>query len=257
MKLKSENFKSWVGTLVFHLILALVLFLWKINSSAGEQDFIEVNVGSVSNIRTSTPPRAGIAGSEGSALKSISPAKRTVQLPERVFSGPDEILPVPRTKKMDAEEQPLQQRTQYASSGRGTKDRGAGFGMGSKEKALTPGAGEFAGDVAGPRATGISGSDVGSSVSVSMQWSDGGTRQKISGDLPEYPKGVNVEAQIKIETVVMPDGSVRGLKPAQKGNTRLEEAAMSAVRLWKFEPLRKSSPQKDQTCVVTFNFLLR
>lgn len=216
-----------------------------------------MNLGSVSNVRISTPPRTGTAGSEGTALKSISPAKRTVQLPERTFSGPDEILPVPRTRKLDVEEKPLQQRAQYASSGRGTKDRGAGFGLGSKEKAVTPGAGEFAGDVADPRASGLSGGDVGSSVSVSMQWSDGGTRKKLSGELPEYPQGANVEAQIKIETVVMPNGSVRGLKPAQKGNTKLEEAAMSAVRLWKFEPLRKSSPQKDQTCVVIFNFLLR
>lgn len=257
MKSRSENLKGWVGTLVFHLLLAIVLFLWKMNSTATEQDFIEVSLGSVSNIRAATPLRSGRAGSEGSSLSSVAPGKRVVQLPERTFAGPDEVLSVPATKKLDVDEKPLQQRSQVASNAKSQKDRGLSRGVGDKEKAMMPGAGEFAGDVVDPRASGVSGGDIGNSVSVSMQWSGGGTRKKVSGGMPEYPKGVNVEAQIKIETVVTPGGGVRSLKPAQKGNTKLEEAAMGAVRLWKFEPLRKSSPQKDQTCIVTFNFLLR
>jgi TonB family protein len=90
-----------------------------------------------------------------------------------------------------------------------------------------------------------------------MQWSDGGTRRKISGALPEYPRGANVEARITLGAVVLPDGTIKSLKPLQKGNTRLEEAAMKEVRLWRFEPLKSSVPQREQACSIAFNFRLR
>jgi hypothetical protein len=97
----------------------------------------------------------------------------------------------------------------------------------------------------------------GGTFGYSMSWLDGGVRRKISGALPKYPSGVNVEAQIDILAVVAPDGSVKSVQPAQKGNSKLENAAMRELRYWKFEPLRFSVPQIDQTCVVTFNFKLR
>jgi outer membrane biosynthesis protein TonB len=68
---------------------------------------------------------------------------------------------------------------------------------------------------------------------------------------------VNVEAQIKIQTVVLPDGSVKAVQPLQKGNTKLEEVAMKELRFWRFEPLRRPQPQIEQTCIVTFLFRLK
>jgi hypothetical protein len=101
------------------------------------------------------------------------------------------------------------------------------------------------------------GSGSGAADGFSMSWLRGGTRRKLSGALPKYPAGVNVEAQISILTVVAPDGSIKSVQPAQKANTQLEDAAMKELRYWKFEPLRSSAPQIDQTCVVTFNFKLK
>jgi len=101
------------------------------------------------------------------------------------------------------------------------------------------------------------GSGLGDSFGYSMSWLRGGTRRKLSGNLPKYPRGVNVEAQISILTVVSPDGSVKSVQPVQKANTQLENAAMKELRYWKFEPLRPSAPQVDQNCVVTFNFKLK
>lgn len=101
------------------------------------------------------------------------------------------------------------------------------------------------------------GSGLGDSNGFSMIWLLGGTRRKLSGALPKYPSGVNVEAQISILAVVATDGSIKSVQPAQKANTRLENAAMKELRFWKFEPLRSSAPQIDQTCVVTFNFKLK
>ncbi len=257
MSLRSEDARGWIGTIIVHLLLALVLFLWKLDLSASEPEFIEVSWGSVADVATSTPARPSLPGSEGTLTTPLLQKSRALDLPERRFATEDEVLQMPSATKMAADDQPTKQRSHLAENSRGVKDRGAGLGAGQKEKFTAPGIGENAGELPDPLGSGVAGSDVGKSVSVSMQWSDGGTRRKISGALPEYPSGVNVEAQIKIETTVQPDGGVKALRPAQKGNTKLEEAAMKEVRLWKFEPLRKSSPQRDQTCLVIFNFLLR
>ena len=101
------------------------------------------------------------------------------------------------------------------------------------------------------------GSGTGDSFGYSLSWLHGGMRRKLSGALPKYPLGVNVEAQIGILVVVTPDGSVKSVQPAQKANTQLENSAMKELRYWRFERLRSSAPQIDQTCVVTFNFRLK
>ena len=101
------------------------------------------------------------------------------------------------------------------------------------------------------------GNGSGGSFGFSMSWLQGGMRRKLSGALPEYPAGVNIEAQVGIRAVVSPNGSVKSVQPVQKANSKLEQAAMKELRFWKFEPLRSSAPQIDQTCVVTFNFKLK
>jgi hypothetical protein len=101
------------------------------------------------------------------------------------------------------------------------------------------------------------GSGSGDAFGYSLSWLRGGTRRKLSGALPQYPAGVNVEANIGILAVVAPDGSIKSVQPAQKADSRLENAAMKELRYWKFERLRSSAPQIDQTCVVTFVFKLK
>ena len=91
----------------------------------------------------------------------------------------------------------------------------------------------------------------------SMRWLQGMTRSKLSGELPKYPQGATVSAQVRILTIVLPDGTVRSVQPEQKANRLLEEAAMKAIRSWKFEPLASSLPQVEQSCIITFLFKLK
>lgn len=128
-------------------------------------------------------------------------------------------------------------------------------GVGSNVHEILGGEGDNGGGQGGDATRFGSGS--GEGYGFSMSWLRGGTRRKLSGALPKYPPGVNVEAQISILAVVAPDGSIKSVQPAQKANTRLEDAAMKELRYWKFEPLRSSAPQVDQTCIVTFNFKLK
>ena len=257
MKRRDEDIRGWVGSLLFHVLLGLLFFLWEVKVTTGEPEYVELSFGTVSKLQTPLPPTAGVPGSEGGAVVPTRAGQRVVDLPQRKFLAAEEVLRIPESRKLEVEDRPAQTRGRLTENIRGQKDRGVGTGIGTKERFATPGIGDYAGMVADPRATGVAGNDAGSSVSMSMTWSDGGTRKKVSGELPQYPEGVNVEAQIKIETVVMPDGSVKSLKPAQKGNTKLEEAAMKAVRFWRFEPLRKSVPQREQVCTITFNFRLQ
>jgi hypothetical protein len=257
MKFRREDIQGWVGSLVIHVLAGIFLFLWNVSATVREPEFIELSWGTVTSVPTRTPSRPS-SGSSGGAGAVISGLRRSnVELPVRKFSGPDEILKTGATRKLDVEERPVPSRVQIADGSRGQKERGVSTGIGEKEIFRTPGKGEGIGDVSSPLAEGASMGSVGSSVSVSMQWTDGGTRRKLSGNLPAYPPGVNVEAQIKIEAVVVPDGSVKSLKPVQKANTKLEEAALKEVRLWKFEALKASVSQRDQTCLITFNFRLQ
>jgi hypothetical protein len=257
MALRREDTRGWIGSLILHVIIGAAFFFWNLDVTVSEPEFIEVSWGSVANISTSTPARPLLAGTEGRAAAPLLKQSRAMDLPERTFNTDRDVIQVPAGKKLEVDDRPVASRVAAVENSRGGKDQVGGIGSGAKEKFTTPGKGESTGDLADPLATGTAGTDVGKSVSVSMQWNDGGTRKKISGALPAYPDGVNVEAQIKIELTVVPDGTVKSLRPVQKANTRLEEAAMKEVRLWKFEPLRKSSPQRDQTGMVTFNFQLR
>jgi TonB family protein len=97
----------------------------------------------------------------------------------------------------------------------------------------------------------------GDGVSYGIEWGGHGTRRLESGALPVFPSGVNREAQIKLKLVVMPSGAVKSAQPLQKGDTRLENAALKAVRLWKFDALQSAQAAVDQACTVTFNFKLK
>ena len=47
MNLRSEKARGWIGTIVFHVLLALILFLWKLDLSVSEPEYIEVSWGRV------------------------------------------------------------------------------------------------------------------------------------------------------------------------------------------------------------------
>jgi hypothetical protein len=101
------------------------------------------------------------------------------------------------------------------------------------------------------------GNGAGGGIGYSMKWLAGGTRRKVAGELPKYPSGSKVEAEIRLFAVVDPTGAIEALHPAQKADSRLEDAALKEVRYWRFEPLKPSQPQVDQTCEITFLFTLK
>jgi len=262
--MSTETRTGWVASTVVHGILLLIFFFVSIPEIIQNQDFIEVTWGAPASM---TPAREAASAAEQPS--SSSPAVTTITkadprsvkpsqpviLPERRMADPSrEDLPLQKAEKLETPQEGLQQRNVEVRR-LGEREGATGSSVGERERSDPSSVpGSTAGVLPG---SGGPGGGVEKGVSFSIQWTQGGTRRKISGELPQYPPGVNVETQIKILAVVLPDGSVQSTQPAQKGNTKLEEVAMKEVRFWKFEPLRLSQPQQDQSCLVTFLFTLK
>jgi TonB family protein len=259
-----ETRNGWIGSLVFHGVLAIVLVLVTVPQIVANEEFIELSWGSAvapdTDVESAAQePASSAQGQSADVVRPSSKEKpsQPVVLPDRRLPDlTDEVVGMPRTEKLDVP-QAGAPRTVTAPGGAGEKEQGLGKGVGEKEPfAANPNAGVSPSEIASP-GSGTLGGDVDRGVAFSIQWMGGGTRKRVTGELPEYPKGTNVEAQIKILAVVQPDGAIKTVQPVQKANTRLEDAAMRAVRQWKFEPLRSGQSQLDQNCVITFLFKLK
>lgn len=259
-----ETRDGWIGSVAVHAALAILLVLVSVPEIVPNQDLIELSWGAAvsSEAHTERVVETSSLSSEGKTAEVLRPkADQTpaqpVVLPERrTLDLSDDVLPTTRTEKLDVPQTGAPQ-TRVQPGGVGEREQQVGKGVGEREQITTnPAAGVSPSEIASP-GEGSLGGDVDRGVAFSIQWMGGGTRKRVGGELPEYPRGANVEAQIKILAVVQPDGSIKSVQPQQKANTRLEDAAMRAVRLWKFEPLRSSQSQVDQNCVITFLFKLK
>jgi protein TonB len=84
-----------------------------------------------------------------------------------------------------------------------------------------------------------------------------GKRKIYSYSIPSYPPGVSKEIDVKLRFTIMPDGSVGRIFPIRKADTRLEAAAISSLRQWRFEALPSTQDMKPQSAVITFPFRLQ
>jgi protein TonB len=72
--------------------------------------------------------------------------------------------------------------------------------------------------------------------------------------LPSYTEKVN--ARIRVQITVNPEGRIVKRIPLIKGNPKLEAAVMDALQRWRFNPLPPGAPQENQTGTITFTFRL-
>jgi len=264
MKTSSETVQGWVGSLIIHAILIVLLLILTIPEIVQKEEFIELSWGATAAVasqpapRTSAiPDRAQIVASSANRPTGSAISSQRVVLPERRIPDPStDALRVPKSEKLETAERSSGNQKSDAL-GTGEKERLTGRTPGEREtRGISDAKSTIPSDVTGAGSGALTG-DIDTGVLYSIQWMEGGTRRKIFGELPKYPPGVNVEAQVKILTTVQPDGTVKAVQPVQKANTRLEDAAMAEIRYWRFESLRSSLPQVEQTCVITFLFKLR
>ncbi|HTR82023.1 MAG TPA: energy transducer TonB [Bacteroidota bacterium] len=251
--------QAWFGSILFHILLGLLLFFIHTAGTLPEPQFVEMTWGSASPALNVSPvvtqePAAPTAGDQHPSAADDN----SVALPTRTnFASPEEVINVPSSSKLNMNEGPS---TASLSKKNGIADNreapASSTNLGSKED-VTGKMSASDSTVTPPIGLGSVGSSIGNNVSFAINWNGGGDRKLLHGDLPKYPAGVNVNAQIKLRVVVQPRGTIKSAAPLQKGNTKLEDAALKEVRLWRFESLQQGQPALDQTCTVTFNFVLK
>jgi TonB family protein len=85
----------------------------------------------------------------------------------------------------------------------------------------------------------------------------GGRIRKIYNyTIPKYPEGVYKNIDVKLRFSILPDGSVGNILVLKKADSRLEQVAIDALRMWRFEPLPGNQQQTAQAVVITFPFRL-
>ena len=258
-----ETRVGWIASAALHALLLLLLLVLAVPRVTQEPEFLQVQWGSIA---AAAPARSAEEGrrealvaptpASPSRVKGAPQPSQPVVLPRRTQTdlSPDAI-PVPRAEKLNPAEGTVAPPEPKPSLKTGEREsipsRAEGEkGTGAAARGTLP-------DGSPGEGASLTGGSIGAGAPYTIEWTQGGTRKLQSGELPAYPPGVAVQAQVKLLTTVRPDGSVSAVQPYQKADRRLEEAAIKQVRLWRFDPLRADQPQVDQTCVITFLFRLR
>ncbi|MBW7887162.1 MAG: energy transducer TonB [Bacteroidetes bacterium] len=249
---------GWIASICFHILLGITLYFSAVHQYVIEPQFVEMTWGSITSTELPIPEVPPTENSPRVSGQQEQQSDNSVTLPTRRFIDmSNEAISVQSKSKTITADAPTLQNTGKSAASEDRRSAYSSTGTGTKENALGKSPGTTDAQVATPFGSGADAGALGSTPSFSMVWAGGGNRKLTSGDMPVYPKGVNVEAQIKLRVVVLPNGTVRSVQPAQKGETRLENASIEKVRLWKFEPLLSAQPQVEQICTITFNFRLK
>lgn len=115
----------------------------------------------------------------------------------------------------------------------GTQDGSDIAGTGLKDRGTGRGAGDGFGDI---------------------DWGGGGNRVLLSKKLPQFPKSVKSNARIELRFKVLADGTVSQVIPLQKADPALEQAAINAIKQWRFNPLTED---KEMWGTIPLTFILR
>ncbi len=90
---------------------------------------------------------------------------------------------------------------------------------------------------------------------------DGVTTPRVLSDVkPEYPpavRGKGIRGTVVLDCIVLPDGRVGDVRVATPLEPSLDEAAMRALRLWRFEPGTKDGKRVPVQVAVEMTFSLQ
>ncbi len=253
LSLRERQVQAWAGSGLLHLVLLGLFLLVGVQFEEFVEEYSEVVLmGSL----TAPPVRAesDAAGVPVATAPEESEASAAVSLPERRPSvlPSDELVPLASRRETDL---PLLDPPS-------TLDRLTRTGQ--ERPTVRPG--DPAGERITPTGTGLPeglllrdpflGAGQGSDLPFLIQWV-GTSREVVRSVLPEYPPGIEREVTLQFRFSVTPAGEVTAIRPLQRGDPTLEEAALTALRQWTFQPLPGASVQEKQEAVIAFRFRIR
>lgn len=237
---------DWIGlgtSLAVHTLLLLVFsFVTAMTPQTRPLGFIEVEFGDFARGRpvqattetepaqTEPPEEETQPQTETDTEEQPATEEQTqpVDLPEQEEESPDEenvpppdeeTVP-PQQEEQQATEEPQEENESTDPSGADTGDSGEGT---TEEKAAP--------------------------YNI-----EGLNRDPVFAPIPQYTE--KVDATIRVQITVDPQGRIVRRIPLLKGNPELEQAVMDALQRWRFNALPGNVPQEPQTGVITFRFRL-
>lgn len=262
----SDIRKAIIVSLGLHILLLLILIIWKVTFDFSPPEYAEVafiaSTEQVQPAKTNQPVREESTPPEPKE-QAPSPEQATTEQPENAVPvelpkrrmleaekpelterEPDKLAPAQEGEKLPARRQSQDAKaTEQPSNATGEK--------------ISPGAENlaFSGTKTTPNSEQVSGGTAQSQpYTIEGEAADRTVLKKV---IPLYPENLQKEAVVKIRFSVLPDGRVGRMIPVQKDEPQLENITMDALKQWRFNPLSPSTKQRTVQGVITFRFELR
>jgi protein TonB len=223
---------SFSISLLLHLLLLLLFLIINFTIDYPQKDFVELSFG--------VSGETGSSGNIGKQITEVQELSKPEEKNETVDKS-HEVKEVELPKAKNTSEENIikpadkMKETSTASkteSKEETEDNITTEGQGN----ISKGEGSFGYDI---------------------DWGGKGTRRIYNFNIPSYPEGVQKEADIRLRFSILPDGTVGTIIPQTKADTKLENAAINALRQWRFEPLSPNQKQAEQTAIIVFPYRLQ
>lgn len=223
---------SYSGSVLLHILLLVIFYLWTVSIDYPIRDYVELSFGISGEMGSS-----GAIGTQIAKVDELARPEEKSETKDQSAEVREVDLPVAKQTSNENTVTPSEKNKEKSDKSRTeTKDA-------RDQKVTTTGQGNKA--------------DGDGSFGFDIQWGGKGTRRIYSSPLPEYPEGVQKEIDIRLRFTILPDGTVGTILPLTKADTRLENAAINSLRQWRFEALSPAQPQQEQTVVIVFPYRLQ
>lgn len=229
MLLREPRNISYVVSVSFHILLAIIFLFVKMSTDSPAEDYLLVGFGSGSGL--GNPSSIG-------TTKTIEERKTA---PEKSLSKNDKLKEVDLPKAKQTDENNIIVKND--------KKKEKSEIVTSNVKPLVKGDNKKTGSEVGGEGDGGFGFE--------LDFGGKGMRRIYSYSLPEYPEGVAKEIDVKLRFTILPDGTVSRIVPLIKADARLEFVAINSLKQWRFEPLPSNAKQVEQTVVIIFPYRLQ
>lgn len=240
-----------IASVAFHVLLGGLMIKIAVEVTVEPPPFTTVSLGQVALDRIMSVLGGG--PEQGSSEALASPSQRA-QVPERRMLEIEEpTISVTREEKLAAQEaRAVKGEKRTFVTEQAPMDK-RGVPTTSKERKET-----FEGrriHVAAVPGGGTEAKGVGAEVQTAFKIEgDIKGREILYKSLPKYPEDLQKEVDITISFSVLPSGRVSTMRAVKKGDTRLENLSMEALKLWKFNAL---DGDVVQTGKITFIYRLK
>ncbi|MBI9072237.1 MAG: TonB family protein [Melioribacteraceae bacterium] len=220
---KSNSSYSYFISFLLHLVLGIGLFFINFSAELEEEEYVTIGFGAYG--KSSSAPKRTVKKEvvKQPEKKKQEPKKEKdkVEVPKTVNNDDSNVIK--EVKKEIKKEEPKKKEEE------------------NKEEEANE---ELSED-------GINAGD------FSFDWGGKNIRKIYDYQLPRYPEGVSKEIDVKLRFNIKPDGTVGSILPLIKADTRLEMAAMDALKKWRFEPIPSHKKQVTQKVIIIFPFRLK